>query len=41
LGKLYEAQGKRDEAAAEYEMTISLDPRNQEARKALDRIRKR
>jgi tetratricopeptide (TPR) repeat protein len=39
LGKLYEGQGKRDQAAAEYQSALSLDSRNDGARKALDRIR--
>lgn len=41
LGKLYEAGGKRDQAVAEYQSAVSLDRRNEEARKALDRIRKK
>jgi tetratricopeptide (TPR) repeat protein len=40
LGKLYEADGKRDLAAAEIQQAVSLNPRNEEARKALDRLRK-
>jgi tetratricopeptide (TPR) repeat protein len=40
LGKLYEAQGQRDRAANEYELAISANPRNDEARKALERIRR-
>jgi cytochrome c-type biogenesis protein CcmH/NrfG len=40
LGKLYEADGKRDLAAAEFQQAVSLNPRNEEARKALDRLRK-
>jgi tetratricopeptide (TPR) repeat protein len=39
LGKLYEAEGKRDQAAAEYQAALSSDPRNDAARKALDRVR--
>lgn len=41
LGKLYEAEGKRDQAAAEYQAALALNPRNDEARKALERVRKR
>lgn len=39
LGKLYEAENKRDLAAAEYQLVLSLDPRNDAARKALERVR--
>jgi len=41
LGKLYEAEGKRDQAAAEYQSALSLDPRSEDTRKALERLRKK
>ena len=41
LGKLYEAEGKRDQAAAEYESALGLNPRNEDARKALERVRRK
>jgi tetratricopeptide (TPR) repeat protein len=41
LGKLYEAEGKRDQAAGEYQAALSLNPREDEARKGLDRVRRR
>jgi cytochrome c-type biogenesis protein CcmH/NrfG len=41
LGTLYEAQGQRDQAAAEYQAVLSLDPRDDGARKALERVRRR
>jgi tetratricopeptide (TPR) repeat protein len=41
LGKLYEAEGKPDQAAAEYQVAVQLNPRNEEARKALEQVRKR
>jgi tetratricopeptide (TPR) repeat protein len=40
LGKLYASQGKRDRAAVEYQAALSLDPHNDEARKALQDIQK-
>jgi tetratricopeptide (TPR) repeat protein len=40
LGKLYEAQGRREQAAAEYQSALSLDPRNDDVRKALLRVQK-
>jgi tetratricopeptide (TPR) repeat protein len=41
LGKLYEAQGNRDQAAAEYQAALTLNPRSDELRKALQRVRRR
>jgi len=41
LGKLYEAQGKRDQAAAEYQAALALNPRDDNVRKALERVRRR
>jgi tetratricopeptide (TPR) repeat protein len=41
LGKLYESEGKRDQAAAEYQSALSLDPRNDDLRKALQGVQKR
>lgn len=39
LGIVYEKQGKRDLARAEYQATLRLDPRQAEAREALGRLR--
>jgi tetratricopeptide (TPR) repeat protein len=41
LGKLYEAQGQREQAAAEYQAAVELNRRNQDARKALERVRRK
>ncbi len=41
LGKLYEAESKRDQAAAEYQAALALNSRSDDARKGLDRVRKR
>jgi tetratricopeptide (TPR) repeat protein len=41
LGKLYEADGKRDQAVAEYQAALGLDSRNDDVRKALDRLSKK
>ena len=41
LGKLYETEGKLDQAAAEYQAALALNPRSDELRKALQRVRKR
>lgn len=41
LGKLYDSEGKRDQAAAEYQSALSLDPRNDDLRKALQGVQKR
>jgi len=38
LGKLYEYEGRRVEAATEYEAAISLDPRNKDLRETLKRL---
>jgi tetratricopeptide (TPR) repeat protein len=40
LGKLYEGQGRRDQAISEYQLAVSLNPRNDSARKALEQLRK-
>ncbi|HET7458767.1 MAG TPA: tetratricopeptide repeat protein [Gemmatimonadaceae bacterium] len=39
LGMIYERQGKRDLARAEYEKTLALDPGQNEAKDALKRVR--
>ena len=41
LGKLYESEAKRDQAVVEYQAALTLDPRNDEVRKALQEIQKR
>ena len=41
LGKLYEAEGQRDQAAAEYQAALALNPRNDDARKGLERARRK
>ena len=41
LGKLYEAEGKRDQAATEYQAALALNPRNDDVRKALERVRRK
>jgi tetratricopeptide (TPR) repeat protein len=38
LGKLYEDEGKLDEAAAEYQAALSLDPHNKTLREDLKRV---
>jgi tetratricopeptide (TPR) repeat protein len=38
LGKLYEAQGKRAEAAEQYRAALQLDPGRKEARNRLDKL---
>jgi tetratricopeptide (TPR) repeat protein len=40
LGRLYEAEGKSDQAAAAYQAALSVNPREEDARKGLDRVRK-
>jgi tetratricopeptide (TPR) repeat protein len=40
LGRLYEAQGKRAEAAEQYRAALQLDPRRKEARTRLARLEK-
>jgi tetratricopeptide (TPR) repeat protein len=35
LGKLYEYQGKLDQASAEYQAAVNLDPRNKTLREEL------
>ncbi len=40
LGQIYEKQGKKAEARAEYEQAVKLDPKLEEAKKDLQRIRK-
>jgi tetratricopeptide (TPR) repeat protein len=39
LGMIRERQGRRDDARAEYEAAVRLDPRLKDARAALDRLR--
>lgn len=39
LGMIYEKQGKRDLARAEYERTLAMDPGQNEAKEALKRVR--
>jgi tetratricopeptide (TPR) repeat protein len=41
LGKFYEAEGQRDQAAAEYQAALALNPRNDDARKGLERARRK
>jgi tetratricopeptide (TPR) repeat protein len=41
LGKLYEAQGQREQAAAEYQAAVELNRRNEDARKGLERVRRK
>ena len=38
LGRLYEAQGKRGEAAEQYRAALQLDPQRKEARARLERL---
>jgi TolA-binding protein len=40
LGRLYEGQGKRAEAAEQYRAALQLDPQRKEARARLDRLEK-
>jgi len=40
LGRLYEAQGKRAEAAEQYRASLELDPRRKTARERLDSLEK-
>jgi len=40
LGKLYEAEGKRAEAAEQYRAALQLEPRRKEARTRLERLEK-
>jgi tetratricopeptide (TPR) repeat protein len=35
LGKIYETQGKKDAARAEYQLALSANPKNEDAKKAL------
>lgn len=41
LGKLYEAEGHREQAAAEYQAALALDPQNDALRDALQRVQKK
>jgi len=41
LGKLYEAEGRREQAAAEYQAAVDLNRRNEDARKGLERVRRK
>jgi len=36
---IYERQGKKEPARAEYQTAISLNPKNADAKKALDALR--
>jgi tetratricopeptide (TPR) repeat protein len=40
LGKLYEAQGKRAQAAEQYRAALQIDPKNKEARTRLEKLEK-
>ena len=40
LAKLYEQQGKLDQAVGEYQSALVLDPKNTSIREALKRIQK-
>jgi len=40
LGRLYEEQGKREEAEKEFESALKLDPKNKLAQEALKRLKK-
>jgi tetratricopeptide (TPR) repeat protein len=40
LGKLYEGQGKQDQAIAEYEAALALDPHNKNLHETLKRLKK-
>jgi tetratricopeptide (TPR) repeat protein len=39
LGMVYEKQGKRELARAAYEEAIRINPRNEDARKALEKLK--
>jgi tetratricopeptide (TPR) repeat protein len=39
LGMVYDKQGKRDLARAEYDEALRINPRNEDARKALEKLR--
>jgi tetratricopeptide (TPR) repeat protein len=41
LGKLYEAQGKREQAIVEYQLALSIDSQNAGARKGLEQLQPR
>jgi tetratricopeptide (TPR) repeat protein len=41
LGKLYASEGKRDQAIVQYQAALTLDPHNDEARKAVQEIQKK
>ena len=40
LGRLYEAQGKRAEAAEQYRAALQLDPKRKEAKARLEKLEK-
>jgi tetratricopeptide (TPR) repeat protein len=40
LGRLYETQGKRAEAAEQYRAALQLDPKQKEARARLEKLEK-
>ena len=39
LGMAYERQAKKDSARAEYQAALAINPRNTEAKKALDTLK--
>jgi Tfp pilus assembly protein PilF len=39
LGMAYERQTKKDSARAEYQTAVTINPRNKDAKKALDALR--
>jgi tetratricopeptide (TPR) repeat protein len=39
MGRIYEAQGKKDLARPEYQQSVSLNPRNEDAKKALANLK--
>jgi tetratricopeptide (TPR) repeat protein len=39
LGKIYEQQGKKDAARAEYQLALSANPKNEEAKKSLGALK--
>jgi Tfp pilus assembly protein PilF len=39
LGMIYERQGKKDGARPEYQMALTMNPKNADAKKALDALR--
>jgi tetratricopeptide (TPR) repeat protein len=39
LGMIYDKQGRRDLARAQYEEALRINPRNEDARKSLEKLR--